>query len=270
MTRDPSPHEWAEAQAVVRQHFSEGDIIRTAPVWADQGRARMFGFPFNLAQAIEAQELWDYNNLWIIADAEHADETLTALPDRYDIVQRFSPNARTAVIQVAIPEPTHVLFDLNRDLSAAQVARDYGDRLEVCDVHNEGSWYCGRIDPFLRVSPSSEEVGNSIRRCVFVGLPPNAQLRLTFSDVAFGSTIRGNVGNTMPAVRAERGSDISFRVEVDNAVRQELTFDRWDQRFHAFEVDTSTQAGERHDLAFVLHAADFFDRWVCLRAQILE
>jgi hypothetical protein len=266
----PSDAEWERARRIVRANWAEGDVIRTAPLWADQARTGMYDYSFNLAHEIEDEELYSYNRLWVISDAEHADAALDGLPPTYRLTESWRPAPRTAVFLVDIPEPTHVLFDPVAQISQAIVTRDYGDYQETCDTFAENGWHCGMIDPYQRVTAQEIEVGHSLRRCIWVGMVPDADLRINYRDTPLGRSIRGNVGNTMGAVRADRGSDIDFRVEIDGVTAFERVIPKWDRPFHPFEIDTRSMVGTEHELTFVFHAADFYDRWLCFRARVLR
>jgi hypothetical protein len=260
--------EWEAARAVVREGFRAGDVLRTAPHWADSARATMYDYPFNVAVAIEEEDLYFYDRLWILADAAYVDDALAQLPDQWVVEQQWETSPRTRVLLVDIPTPDHVLHDLVTELRDAVVVRDYGEHRETCTLWHNGGWHCGRVDNWLHVTPSEEEIGGSLRRCLYVGLPP-AVLRLTWPDLELGSRVQGAIGNTMPAVRADRGGAIDFRIELDGVTVHERRFDKWDQRLFEFDLDTSGYAG-RHDLTFVLWTEDFFDRWVGLYARVLR
>ena len=268
MAAVPSADEWSAARQVVRDGFAEGDIIRTAPHWADQGRVGMFEYPFNTAQELEEEELYRSDRLWLIGTATHVEDALAELPEGWQLEQHWQDWARTAVALVDIPPPDHVLLDVVEDIATAVVTRDYGDRVETCELFHNGGWQCGQVDPYLHVTPSDQEVGNSLRRCLYAGVPP-ATLRITWPATELGARIAGNFGNTMPSIRADRGSDVDFAVEIDGQSVHSLRLGRWDQSFVPFDIDTSAFPGT-HDLSLVIRADDFYDRWVCLRGRVLR
>ncbi|MBN1945494.1 MAG: hypothetical protein JW797_07445 [Bradymonadales bacterium] len=270
MANAPSEQEWAQAQRIVLEGYQAGDVVRTAPFWADQARAGLYDLTFNLTIHPEDEELYLYDRLWILADREHAGQALEELPSTYTLLERWQPSERTTVFLVDIPEPDHVLFDIVSGIEELRMSRRYPDRVERCDLFANGGWHCGQVDPWLHVTPSVQEVGGTLRRCLFSAMHPDAELALTWEQLELGRSIEGNIGNTMPAIRADRGSDIHLRVEIDGQTRHQLTFGKWDQPFFPFSVETGDLAGQRHDLTFVLQADDFFDRWVCLRARVLR
>ena len=266
----PTDSEWEQAQQIVRDGWQTNDVLRVAPYWADSARAGMYDFEFNVARSPEEEELYFYDRLWLMADTEHAADAVRALPNGYQTVEEWQPNERVAVFLIDIPEAHHVLFDVISSFDSATVHIETGDSRQLCDTHHQGRRYCGRIDDWLYVAPAIEETEGSLHRCLYAGAQPDGVLRITWPDVPMGTRLRGNVGNTMPAVTADRGSEVELRLEVDGALVWEREIRKWDRTFHEIEVDTSQWAGGTHTLAATIFAADFYDRWICLRLRALQ
>lgn len=266
----PTDAEWAQAQQIVRDGWHVNDVIRVAPYWADSARAGMYEFEFNLANKTEEAELFHYGRLWVLADDEHADDALRTLPRGYELIEEWRPNDRAVVFLIDIPEPTHVLFDAASAFDSAIVELERGEDREICDTVHQGRRFCGGIDDWLYVAPSIEETEGSLHQCVYVGVQPEGTLRITWPDVTLGSRLSGNAGNTMPAVRAERGSEVQVKIEVDGTLVWDRAIGKWDRTFHEIDADTSTWAGSQHTLVVTVFAEDFFDRWICFRLRALQ
>lgn len=260
--------EWEAARDVVRAGFHEGDIIRTAPHWADSGRVGLFEYPFENARAIEEENLYFYDRLWLLADQEHVDDAIASLPEGWPVAQRWDTSPHTAVVLVDIPPPDNVLLDVVSDLPSAVVTQHWEDHVQDCTVWQNDTWYCGQVDPWLRVNASEEEIGNSLRRCLFIGLHP-AELHITWRGVELGSRVVGGIGNIMASVRSERGGDIDFHIEIDGETVHAQHIGKWDQQLFPFDVDTSGLTGP-HDLTFAVRTDDLLDRWVCMRGRVLR
>jgi hypothetical protein len=267
MAAAPQEQEWTAAPAIVRENYQPGDVIRTSPWWADQGRAGLFDYTFDLSVEASDWELYRYNHLWIISDAEHADSAIETLPEGYAVGQQWRPTERTAVFRVDIPSPEHILFDARRDIEAGHVFWDYPDHSQACTLFAQGGWHCDRIDTYLNVTPMLQEVGGSLRTCLYTAMVPDAELRITWDAVPMGSRLEGQYGNTMPGIRADRGSDIDFRVHLGDEVRFSHRFGKWDQQLFEFSIDTQALAGSTQPVSLVFHADDFYDRWICFRAR---
>jgi hypothetical protein len=266
----PDEQQWGEAQSIITSNFESGDIIRVSPNWADSARVGMYEYPFNLAAQAEEEELYPYERLWIISDAEHADEALDALPTDYEVTQSWEPNSHTVVILIDIPTREHVLFDFIDALPQAEMALVFEDRVESCNLFFADGWHCDPDDQWLHITPSYEETGASLHRCLYVGLPPEATLQLTYRGVPPGSRITGNVGNTMASVRADRGDDVHFSVTIGESVQHSSIIPKWDETFFPYELDTASLEETQQEVVFRFHTEDFFDRWLCFRGRVMR
>jgi hypothetical protein len=275
--RAPSEAEWDAARAVVREGWQEGDVLRQAPIWADEARQGMFGFDYDPAREVEGPNLWGYQRLWIITDADHRDDAIDDLPGGFELLEEWAPADRTRVLLVSVPPADSVAFDARRDLRSAVVRRfapgepagaaapEVPESIESCELYHEGAWHCGHIDQWTYVGDSLEEVAGSLRRCVYVGVPERP-VRITWPAASLGPRLQGDFGNTMAAVRAERGSDVRFEVSVDGQPVWEHLIGKWDQALHAFDVEVPGGPGQHQVTVTVGATGEFFDRWLCFRA----
>lgn len=279
--RAPSEAEWDAARAVVREGWQPGDVLRQAPIWADGARQGMFGFEYDPAREVEGPNLWGYERLWILADADHRDDALEDLPAGFELIEEWTPAERTRVLLVRVPPSEGVAFDARRDLRSAVVRRiaslDAGGEgaggaapevVESCELYHEGEWHCGHIDEWTYVGESLEEVAGSLRRCVYVGVPERP-VQITYPAATLGARLQGDFGNTMAAVRAERGSDVSFEVSVDGQPVWQRQIGKWDQDLHTFDVEVPGGPGQHQVTVTVGATGEFFDRWLCFRAWSL-
>lgn len=271
MANAPSDRDWTEAQQIVRDGWQDGDVLRVAPYWADSARAGLFELEFNPAREMEEAELYMYERVWILADREHADDAVAELPNGWTIAERWEPNGRTDVLLLDVPEPSHVLYDMVTSIRDAQVSVQHGEARSDCSLFRRGGWHCDRIDRFLNVTPSVEETGGSLHRCLYTSpWPEQGTLRILWPEVPLGARLDGNVGNTMPAIRAERGSDVRVSLLINDQLVHEQVFGKWDTPFYPIDVDTSAWAGQTARVEATVFAEDFFDRWICLRLRALR
>jgi hypothetical protein len=266
----PSDAEWNQARDIIRAEWGDNDVIRVAPNWADGARVGLYDYTFNIASEAEDEELYRYDRLWLLADREHYPEALASLPEHYEVVEEWQPNSRVRLALVDISAPERVLFDVVDHVDQAVVTKDFGDRQEPCDNWRNESWYCGPVNHWLYVRSTVDEMDGSLRRCVYATPMPDAALRISWDDVEMGREIAGNVGTTMTAIRAERGSPVEFRIEIDGQQVHRMFVGKWDPTFLPFRVDTAERAGEHHRLSFVIWATEFWDRWLCFRARVLR
>ncbi len=265
----PSQDEWSAAQQVIRDNWVEGDVIRIAPYWADSARVGMYEFEFNHAIELDEFDLYLYTRLWIISDLEHFEEVLSALPDGWQIETQWEPAQRTRVALVQIPPTDNVTFDVVTEIGSAAVTLGPAEQQRRCSRSRRGEIHCDRIDNFLHVKESLEETGDSLHRCLYLPAFPDP-LTVSWSDVQLGSRLEGNYGNTMAAIRAERGSDVQFRIAIDGETVWEHTLGKWDREFVPVEIDTSAFQGQPRLVSLHLSAEDFFDRWTCLRLRSVQ
>lgn len=262
----PTQEEWSAAQQIVRDYWVEGDVIRIAPSWADSARVGMYEYGFNHALEVEEFELYLYGRLWILSDTEHYEEVLSALPDGWQVLSQWEPARRTRLALVQIPPTDNVTFDVVTDFASASVALGAADDQRTCSRSRGEQVHCDRIDNFLHVKESLEETGGSLHRCLYLPAFPDP-LTVSWPDVQLGSRLEGNYGNTMAAIRAERGSDVHVEIAIDGESVWEHTLGKWDPEFHPLEIDTSGYQGQPHTVSVRLSAEDFFDRWTCLRLR---
>ncbi len=259
----PSDSEWDAARQILRDGWQQGDVFRVAPWWADQARAGLFEHTFDTSRVLEVPQLMHHRRLWILADEEHADEALSELPTGYSLVEQWQASERTRVALVAIPDPAGVRFDAFRDLGEASVTRVYPDWIMECAEWRDDGWHCPGGDPWLHVTAQLDELGGTLRRCVYVGVP-DTQVRIEWHDTQLGSRLQGDFGNVMSAIRADRGSNVEFGLELDGEVVRALSIDKWDQQVYGFSLDVPDSTAA-HTIAVTLRADDFMDRWACFR-----
>lgn len=276
----PRELDWILARAVVQNGYQPGDVVRIAPSWADQGRSTLFDMTFDLTTEIEDEELYTYDRLWIIADREHAAGAAQSLPEGYTIEDEWRPSDRTTVFLVDIPPQDRVLTDFYLSLGEAVVTLETRADTRLCDVWSNNGWHCDRPNPWVHITAAIDEAGNSLHRCIYVGLPPDestvenlddgATFHITWHDIELGRSLEGNVGNIMGAFRSERGSDVQVVVSIDGEQQHRQIVGKWESTFHPYRIETSDLNGTRHTVSFSVYAEEFWDRWMCLRGRVLR
>lgn len=222
---------WSKAEAIVRAGYAPGDLIVFAPEWVDPvGRLHLGDLiPLDMAARMDAAR---YGRIWelSIRDA-HAPETNGLTPVATEEMDGLT-------IRAFVREPVKVLADVRDQLSTVRV---------------EGG---GR--PTLELA----EVGYAPHRCLQVTPAPGKPVRITFPQLALGSSLVGYVGLADVFTRRDIRAPGTLAVEIGGHVVASTTAgvdDGW-VRFQA------TTTPGTSDVTFIA-SATAAQRLICFAAE---
>ncbi|MBW2731489.1 MAG: hypothetical protein JRH20_03795 [Deltaproteobacteria bacterium] len=120
------------------------------------------------------------------------------------------------------------------------------------------------------VGPSSERVGDALRRCIWAHPVQGAKLRVTFPGRTLGRTLLGHHGLTDNAVRSfSSGAPVKLEVFIDGkSVKTDVRANS--RGFSEWRVDTVAHAGKRAEVAFEISTARSGGRHYCFDAMIVK
>jgi hypothetical protein len=227
----PSDRVWARAEAIVRAGYQPGDLIVFAPEWVDPvGRLHLGDLiPVEMAARMDAAR---YGRIWelSIRDA-HAPETAGLTPVASHAVEGLT-------IRAYARTPVTVVSDVRDQLASVRVE--------------------GGARPSLELA----EVGFAPHRCLQVTPAPGRPVRITFPQLALGSTLVGYVGLADVFTRRDIRAPGSLAVEIGGRVVATATAGV-DDGWVRFEAPTTPGAS---DVTFIASAAAA-QRLICFAAE---
>jgi hypothetical protein len=107
------------------------------------------------------------------------------------------------------------------------------------------------------------------RRCVWAAPPPGGELRLVFSDVPFGASLRGFAGLSYFLFRDSEARPVTLDVDSVGVHLGSVTHqDPWGWR--GFSLPTPTLAGQSAEVELSIHAGDALQRDFCFALEVVE
>ena len=267
--RMPDSDEIAAANAAIVDGFRDGDVIRHRPLWFANARIGLDGLPFLMSRHLDEYERHRFLRMWLITPSSHE---LAASDDRAWMSNlREVHSSRRLRVQLGDIVQTHpVYWDGYTDFEAATVRRidaDGGSR--VCNRVIDGITHCGRYNEWIHVGPSIREMDDEPRHCIVANAPPDGDTwSITWEEVPLHEQFRFRAGNSLLALRSERGSPVRFAVHFgeDEVFRREWPIAEFG--YPEFTIDTAARAGTTTSVEFRVHSADHFDRFFCFRPQV--
>lgn len=209
LTRDTGPRveAFAPAAAVVRDGFTNGDLIILVPAYATRGREYL-GDLHPVAPMDPLREDFEaHKRFWVFGlfgDAERLRPEFTARGHR--LVKEHAADGITVdLYEVAHPVETTFVF---RDrLRSARVYHEYDDgRRERCDTWSDdnfhghrslGRWACPHDSEWFYVAPQWHRMGDHLRLCLWAHPPNEGRLVVAFPDVPMTGVLSGRAGHTL-------------------------------------------------------------------------
>lgn len=227
----PSDALWRRAEKIVRAAWRPGDLIVFAPDWVDPvGRLHLGDLiPIDMAARMDAAR---YGRIWEISiRGAHAPETAGLTPAATDVAEGLT-------VRVFVRDPVTVVSDV---------------REQLANVRVEGG---GR--PTLELA----EVGFAPHRCLQVTPAPGRPLRITFPQLALGSTLVGYVGLADVFTRRDIRAPGGLAVEIGGHVVASTTAGV-DDGWVRFEATTTPGTA---DVTFIA-SASAPQRLICFAAE---
>jgi hypothetical protein len=227
----PNDRTWARAEDIVRAGYQPGDLIVFAPEWVDPvGRYHLGDLiPIEMAGRMDAAR---YGRIWelSIRDA-HAPETAGLIPATTRVVNGIT-------VRSFVRTPVTVVSDVRDQLASVRVE--------------------GGSRPTLELA----EVGFAPHRCLQVIPAPGRPVRITFPELALGSSLVGYVGLADVFTRRDIRAPGSLAVEIGGRVVASATAGV-DDGWVRFEAPTSPGTA---DVTFIASAAAA-QRLICFAAE---
>ena len=262
-TRMPTRDALAPIAESLNAEIREGDWVRTLPSWFYRTREVLGHQPYLSGTPLDPLERHLVNRIWyVVEDPRQADVDRAWTPHIEWSVE--GDHVALGVGEVVAGPP--VLWDGWTALESANVTR--GER--NCSTWMEDGHHCGTYNEFLFVGRAIREMDEQPRRCISANAPDQGDAwTITWSEVPRGASLRVRAGNTFDAVRALRGSEVSFVVSVDGEVVIDERFDPNAIGYPLFEAALVPGApGDLVDVSVSIRAADHFDRFFCFRPQM--
>jgi hypothetical protein len=217
--------DWDAAATHVRAEWRDGDVVTTAPRWADPLLRRAVGDLLDLESAGRS-DLAKYRRLWSLSIRGHRpSEAPPAAPEH---VAMFG---RVRVERWALPE-VRVLYDLVEHVADANVAliergeprecrfqstgRPQGGGLGQGPITPAARHVCDPRRPWLWVGATVEEdLAMLPRRCVWQHPAGEEPVRARFSEVPLGDTLVLSAGLWWEHERTMDGGEVDVVVRVD-------------------------------------------------------
>ncbi|UJR87047.1 hypothetical protein [Sandaracinus amylolyticus] len=217
--------DWQAAAARVRAEWREGDVVTSAPHWADPLMRAAVGDLLDVRSAGRA-DLAPYSRLWQLSIRGHrTPEAPQRAPDHVELVGRV----RIERWDLA-PEP--ILYDLVEHVMDAEVALIEGDEARACRPQRGGRpsggglgsgpmtpaerHVCDPRRPWLWVGATVEEDLEMLpRRCVWQHPPGEEPVRATYRDVPLGERVVLHAGLWWEHERTMSGGEVDVVVRVD-------------------------------------------------------
>jgi hypothetical protein len=260
----PLDEDWMSAAQAARGDWRDTDAFMVEPAWDSRPRVFMSDLTYIPAAAPTWFDLAEHDRIWVLAEGDRVDDGSGHLPAPWRLVG--APRAYGTVslsVFERVRDPTS--WDVLTALGDAQVTRHFGARSERCDRRQDRRWDCPRRDRWMYVGETLQPVTNDVHRCLWaMPIERGGRLSIAFKDVPAG-VLSGYLGQTLPAVRSQRGAPLTFEVigRKGSLLRRELGIH--EPGFLPWSV--SGFAGG--DLEFLVSSPNQLDRFFCFVARVV-
>jgi len=262
-TRMPTRDALGPIADSLNAQLRSGDWVRTLPSWFYRTREVLGHQPYLTGTPLDPLERHLVERIWyVVEDPRQADADRAWTPQ----IEWSMEGDRVALgVGEVVPGPP-VLWDGWAALESGNVSR--GER--SCSTWIEDGHHCGTYNEFLFVGRAVREMDEQPRRCISANAPDQGEAwTITWSEVPRGAYLRVRAGNTFDAVRALRGSEVTFAVSVDGEVVIDERFDPNAVGYPLFEAAVAPGApDELVEVSVSIRADDHFDRFFCFRPQM--
>lgn len=262
----PTPVDYSDAAAYIRQRWQPGDLIDAAPFWATRVRQHLGDLPLRAFRDLALEDLTRYRRVWLFSSfgAERRPRVQAAMNARADLVdeRQFGRiNVRLYVVRGHEP----VLYDFRDALHAARVRIQRGDLTHDCPAGERGRWRCSTQD-WNYVGREIIEMAGEPRAVIWAHPVSESVLTIEFEGVPFGRALTLGAGFSRVAA-AYGGAPVELTVEAGG---RELLRRSFDARsgFARERVETPQLAGGLQHVAFRIRTMDDRVRHFCFSAEV--
>ena len=263
----PEDDDWAAAARSVRSQWEDTDAFMVEPYWESTPRVYMGNAQYIPTRDIDWHDVALHPRVWVISVADRLDRATARMPSGWQptgAAQRFG----SVVAQKFVRNADATRWDVLSALPDARVERRYGDRVVKCDRWRPGvmpRWDCPKPDRWLYVGEALEPVSNEMHRCLWaMPVDGQGQLAVAFEGVPAGRLV-GRMGQTLPAVRSQRGQAVKFAVEGGGKTLFSHVLGINDEGYLPWTV--AEFPGGR--LEFQVSSKNQLDRFFCFTARIV-
>jgi hypothetical protein len=259
--RAPSDADWRAAAEEVRGGFRAGDLIVSAPAWADAILRVHLGdlIPAEVAGRLDDER---FGRVWEVG--QRGAEAAAAA--RGDVTRTRRFGALTVRLVERAPEP--VRYDFVERWTEAQVSRRDGAG-NVMPCPNMGDRFqCPDIS-YNFVRRQMVEVDTRLRRALLAQPVPGATVAVEFSAVELGRSLVVAAGLHNVWMRKEARGPVDLRVTVGTgpAAAQTTFTTRNDDGWKHVRVDTSAFVGQRAPVRFEIASPAPYARHFAFAAE---
>lgn len=257
----PKDADWEQVAKAAQEDWSEGAAFMVEPNWESRPRVFMGRSAYIPADAPTLSDVAPYDRIALLSEAGREEDGRARVPAGWKggaVLVHGTASLRWFEAPDARP------WDAVSALRSAKVTRHYPGRKVQCDKWQASppAWHCGKRDKWLYVGETMQPVTNDTHRCLWaMPIDRGGRLHVTFPDVPAGA-LRGNLGQTLPAVRSKRGTPVSFEVRQGTKSLYRKTLGIHEEGFLEWDAGTVT-AGP---VEFVVQAESQVDRFFCFTA----
>jgi hypothetical protein len=254
----PSDGDWRKAAAKVRAGFRPGDLIVTAPAWADPLLRQHLGdlIPLPVAGRMDAAR---YGRIWEISQRG------ATAPEVADARAEETGRHGRLTVRRYQREPAHVLFDFVADWNRATVSRNLGGgQVNFCSPLGD-RFQCPDV-PGSPIKPDLLEIDTTPHWALGFPMVGSATTVLEYDRVPLGRELAVGVGLHNVWLRKAGKGIVSVRVLVagrELASLQAGSMTGWTLR----KLDTAGLAGQTATVRFEITANDPNSRHLALAAE---
>ena len=266
---DPTAQsDWADAASWVEARIDERDVFRIEPWWYERALTHFVavGARADRIRTPLLEDLYRYEDVFVVAQADRLDRALAALPFAAEPVETHDfGTVRTA----RVPVPTDAFrWELLEHLGDATVTRVRGAHVERCDRWNprERRWDCGPQARWLYVGEELREVGDDPRRCVWAHPLDHGRTLRIASTVPPADTIRVRGSFDLRAARLPRDGAVLMQVFVNDTLAHERHVEHDDHSWTPFDIDVSEIEGPVELRVEIDLKGSIKDRYFCVNA----
>lgn len=247
----PSDDDWSAAARIVRAGFRPGDLVVTAPDWADQVMRLHLGdlVPQAIAGRMDAAR---FGRVWEIGQrGAHSPDAAGA--------QSSSTRAGALTVRLVERKPAEVSYDFLARFGEAHVTRRGPAGDAPCAMDAAGSRAQCPDFAWNFAAPALLEIGGTLRRAVYAQPVGGATMIVEYPRATLGRELAFAAGLHHVWLRKQGTGRVVLKIFVDGKqVATQETSNR--TGFQLGRADTSAWAGRTAAVRFEISAADAFSR----------
>jgi hypothetical protein len=275
-TRAPTLEEWREVRGAVAELRKQGELVVTAPQWAEPAARSAFGDALMPLEHVgRADETTFPRAIEVSILGHHA----PALQGWREVAASESGRFRFRVLEN--PAPAKVVFDFTSAVDKAHVFDEHGKKHEPCPWttkarHTAGGLHGHPAYPsrrhqcrggdwhFVGITAVEDDQWRG-RRCMWAHPHGKKTLVIAYDDVPLGKVIRGY--GTLPEwIERNEAGPTNLEVRIDGKSIGRYHHEDGDP-WAPFEMSTGQHVGKRASVEFRVSAPHPKDRQFCFVAD---